>query len=153
MLTRTGSSHSRKHARAEVEPWLLAGSCSLAHLTADAIVSIYAQRMQIEEAFRDTKNARVGLGLSASATRSVARLAVLVLIACLAEFVLRLIGQTAIRQSRQYNLQLTNRCTRAELSCLSVGWLLIGKALATFTRAEFNTTLQSWRSPHAALRI
>ncbi len=139
--------------RAQNEPWLLASSCSLAYLGADAIVSIYAQRMQIEEAFRDTKNARMGLGLSASASRSGGRLAVLALIACLAEFVLRLIGQTAISQGRQYDFQLTNRRLRPELSGMRVGSLLVRKAMARFTKAAFYNTLALWRKPHHALQI
>lgn len=150
---RTQSSHSRKQARAQNEPWLLASSRSLAYLTGDAVVSIYGQRMQIEEAFRDTKNSRMGLGLSASASRSGERLAVLALIACLAEFVLRLIGQTAISQRKQYDLQLTNRRSRPEISCIQVGVLLVRKALATFTKAELFNTLATWRKPHHALQI
>jgi hypothetical protein len=50
---------------------------------------IYLTRMQIEEAFRDLKSERYGLGLSASQTRVVAhRLAVLLLIEALALLVL-----------------------------------------------------------------
>lgn len=150
---RTQSSHSAKHAKSHIEPWLLASSCSLSYLSAEALVNIYAQRMQIEEAFRDTKNARMGLGLSASASRSGARLAVLALIACLAEFVLRLIGQTAINNDQQYDLQLTNRRSRPELSCMQVGLLLLRQAQVRFTKIEFFNTLAAWRKPHQALRI
>jgi hypothetical protein len=56
------------------EPWLLASSCGLDHLSADAIISLYAQRMRIEQSFRDLKNERIGLGLSASRFRSGKRL-------------------------------------------------------------------------------
>ena len=52
---------------------------SVAHLSAQTIVAINAQRMQIKQAFRDTKNAHVGLGLFNSASRTPARLAVLAL--------------------------------------------------------------------------
>ena len=150
---RTQSSHRAKQAIAQLEPWLLASSCSLSYLSAEAVVSVYAPRMQIEEAFRDTKNVRMGLGLSASGSRGGKRLAVLALIACLAEFVLRLIGQTAIGKSLQYDLQLTNRRSRPELSCLQVGRLLLQKTLATFTKAEFDNTIKRWRMPHHALQI
>ncbi len=71
---RTRSSHSKKKSKAESEPWLLAAAPSLAHLSADAIIAIYGERMQIEQAFRDSKNPRFGLGLCptvASAARSV----------------------------------------------------------------------------------
>ena len=49
---------------------------------------IYRTRMQIEEAFRDLKSERYGLGLSASQTRVDHRLAVLLLIGALALLVL-----------------------------------------------------------------
>jgi hypothetical protein len=63
---RVHSSHSLKHARAQREPWLLAVCPNLAHLSAQAVVAVYAQRMQIEEAFRDLKSARFGLGFSSA---------------------------------------------------------------------------------------
>lgn len=144
---------SRKQARAQSEPWLLASSGGLAHLSAQAIVAVYTQRMQIEQAFRDTKNARLGLGMSASATRSGKRLAVLALIACLAEFVLRVIGQTAVNQQKQYELQLTNRKHRAELSVFKLGQLLVRQSQPEFTRAALEKTQTQWRKPHAALQI
>ncbi len=150
---RTQSAHSAEHAKAQSEPWLLAASCSLSHLSAAALVSIYAQRMQIEEAFRDTKNARMGLGMSASATRGGERLAVLALIACLAEFMLRLIGQTAINHDQQYDLQLTNRWSRPEISCLQVGLLLVRKARAAFSKSKLEETIRAWRAPHYAFQI
>lgn len=150
---RARSSHSEKHASAQTELWLLGASCSLAHLSAAAIVNIYAQRMQIEQAFRDTKNARFGLGLSESGTRTPARLSILALIASLAEFVLRLIGQSAIKHHLQYDLQLTNRRSRPEISVIRVGMLLIRSALDAFSAATFRQTMQAWAVHHPALKI
>jgi predicted small integral membrane protein len=49
--------------------------------------------MQIEEAFRDLKDARFGVGLSLSHTTQAERLAVLLLIAALAQLALWLGGQ------------------------------------------------------------
>ena len=146
------SNHSQKQARAQAEPWLLAASTSLAHLSAQAIVAIYTQRMQIEQPFRDTKNARFGLGLANSASRTPERLAVLALIASLAEFVLRLVGQCAINHHLQYDLQLTNRKARPEISVIRVGILLIDSALSSFTASDFRRTMQAWAAPHFALR-
>lgn len=54
------SRHSLKNARSQREPWLLAVCPALAHVHAEAVVSMYAQRMQIEEAFRDLKSERFG---------------------------------------------------------------------------------------------
>ena len=147
------SNHSQKQARAQAEPWLLGASTSLAHLSAQAIVAIYTQRMQIEQSFRDTKNARFGLGFANSASRTSERLAVLALIASLAEFVLRLIGQCAINHHLQYDLQLTNRKTHPEISVIRVGRLLVDSALSAFTADEFRRTMQAWAAVHFALRV
>jgi hypothetical protein len=81
------SSRSLKNARVQSEPWLLAVSPKLAHLSAQAIVAVYAQRMQIEESFRDLKSERFGLGFSANRSTQKNRLGVLLLVACLASFV------------------------------------------------------------------
>ncbi|TAG49500.1 MAG: hypothetical protein EAZ30_03640, partial [Betaproteobacteria bacterium] len=147
------SNHSKKQARAQGEPWLLAVSSSLSHVTARSIVSIYSQRMQIEQAFRDTKNARFGLGLSNSASRTPERLAVLALIASLAEFALRLIGQCAINHHLQYDLQLTNRKDRPEISVIGVGKLLVDSPLSAFSIEDFRRTMKQWAGSHAAIQI
>ena len=103
------------------EPWLLAASTSLDHLSAQSIVNLYAQRMTIEESFRDTKNLRWGQGLNTTRSRSRARLQILLLLAHLASFVQRLIGEDA--KARQLELQFspTNRTSRAQISVLSLG--------------------------------
>jgi hypothetical protein len=58
--SRVHSSQSLKIARSQREPWLLAVSPKLVHLSAQAVVAVYAQRMQIEESFRDLKSERFG---------------------------------------------------------------------------------------------
>ena len=52
------------HARNMKEPWCLA--TSLSSKTSSEIVKLYGRRFTIEETFRDTKNIRFGLGLSAT---------------------------------------------------------------------------------------
>jgi len=150
---RTRSSHSKKKSKAESEPWLLAASISLAHLSAEAVVAIYAQRTQIEQAFRDTKNPRFGLGLSYSGSRSTARWAVLALVASVAEFVIRLTGQCAINAKMQYDLQLTNRRKRAEISVIRVGVLLLRDTLRGFNAAAFRETIRQWARPNPVFSI
>jgi hypothetical protein len=90
---RVRSSRSLNIARAQREPCLLAASPKLDHLSAQAIIVVYAQRMQNEESFRDLKSEHFGLGFSAGRSTQKNRLGVLLLIACLASFVLRLIGE------------------------------------------------------------
>ena len=64
------NSTARKIAQCHREPWLLCYSPELAYLGADTIVKLYAQRMKIEQQFRDTKNLALGLGLAQSKSRS-----------------------------------------------------------------------------------
>ena len=54
------NSTARKIASRYREPWLLSCSPSLGHLSAEAVVRLYAQPMRIEEAFRDTKKSSWG---------------------------------------------------------------------------------------------
>ena len=93
---RVRSNQSLKQGRAQREPWLLAASPSLAQCSATAIVNFYAMRMQIEEAFRDLKSDRYGLGFELNLSRTRERIATLLMIAALALFVLWHIGRAAI---------------------------------------------------------
>ncbi|MDO8787828.1 MAG: IS4 family transposase [Sulfuritalea sp.] len=110
---------SAKCARSAREPWLLAASPQLDVLTAQSVVSLYAQRMQIEQSFRDTKNLRVGQGLQATRSRSSGRLQVLLLLAHLGAFVQRLIGEDA--KARQLDLHfVAHRRKRPEISTMTL---------------------------------
>ena len=122
--TRTGK-HSRSHAsikaaRSAREPWLLACSQGLAHLSSEAIVSLYAQRMRIEQSFRDLKNERMGLGLSATRSRSGKRLEILLLIGHLAGWLMRLIGECAQQCQMQLQFQSVSRLDHKEISTLTL---------------------------------
>jgi len=117
---RTGRSSS-KNARSAREPWLLASSVGLKHLTADAIVGLYSQRMRIEQSFRDTKNLRVGYGLDVSRSRSKGRLEMLLLLCHLASFVQRLIGESAKQQQLELHFMSTRRKSRREISTITLG--------------------------------
>lgn len=99
---------SLKAARSGREPWLLACSPGLAHLSPEAIVALYTQRMRIEQSFRDVKNERGGMGLSASRSRSGKRLEMLLLIGHLAGWLMHLIGERA--QQCQMQLQFQSVC-------------------------------------------
>ncbi len=119
------SRHNKKQRQAQSEPWLLAVSSSLSKLGAKAAVTLYSGRMQIEQTFRDLKNAQWGMGLSTSQTRKPNRLHVLLLIAALLSYALWLIG-LAVR-SAGYNIGYGSRKKAAStLSILSLAkhWLL-----------------------------
>lgn len=111
---------SAKCARAAREPWLLAASRRLDHLAAATIVRLYAQRMRIEQSFRDTKNLRLGQGLHTTRSRTRERLQMLLLIGHLAAFVQRLIGEQAKAHQLQLNFMATQRRTRPEISVLTL---------------------------------
>ncbi len=116
---RTGRT-STKCARRAREPWLLAVSPCLAHLNARSIVRLYSQRMRIEQSFRDTKNLRWGQGLHSTRSRSQQRLQMLLLVAHLAMFVHRLIGEAAKARKLELFFMATRRTTRPEISLLTL---------------------------------
>jgi len=81
------------HARGMKDPWCLASSRG--DLPATAIVKLYGKRFQIEESFRDSKDARYGLGLSATHVRTPIRRDRLLLLATIAQALLTLLGAAA----------------------------------------------------------
>ncbi len=114
------SKQSKKNARRAKEPWLLATSPQLSHLSPEGVVALYRQRMSIEQSFRDTKNQRVGMGLEVSRSRSAQRLNILLLIVHLAAFVQRLIGESAKAQQLDLQFSATRRTSRPEISVLTL---------------------------------
>lgn len=130
------SKHSNKDAQREREPWLIATSTGLKDASARQIIALYRQRMQIEEAFRDIKSERYGLGLSASQTRSLQRLRVLLLIGALALFVLWLVGSAAIRETLQRQFQSNTLRTRRVLSVIYLGMQVMRRMPDAFNKRQ-----------------
>jgi len=147
------SSRSLKNARAQREPWLLAVCPGLAHLSAAAVVAVYAQRMQIEEAFRDLKSVRFGLGFSQARCTQKDRLSVLLLVACLASFVLRLIGEVGKAKQLDFQFQSNTRRTRPVLSVISLALQLVRHGMAAFPPRELGAALERLRYDHPALQL
>jgi len=114
------SNQSLKQARAQREPWLLAASVSLASLKPSQLVNLYATRMQIEEAFRDLKCTRYGLGFELNLSHTRERLAALLLIAALAFHALWLIGSQALARGLLSHYQSNTRRTRPTLSLFNL---------------------------------
>lgn len=113
------NSHSQAHGISQREPWLLATSIAeTSRVFATKIVSIYAQRMQIEESFRDVKS---GLGLNQSNTKNKGRLEILLMIAHLAQFVLFLIGIAVSKSGKQLRYQASSITKKRVLSFQFVG--------------------------------
>ncbi len=150
---RLHSKQSLKSARAQREPWLLAVSPRLDHLSAQAVVAVYAQRMQIEESFRDLKNERFGLGFSANRSTQKDRLGVLLLVGCLASFVLRLIGEVGKAKQMEFQFQSNTRRSRPVISVISLGLQLVQHGMAAFPPREFGVALEHLRYDHPALQL
>ena len=131
---------SAKCARAAREPWLLAASRRLDHLTAASIIQLYSQRMGIEESFRDTKNLRWGQGLHTTRSRTRERLQMLLLIGHLAAFVQRLIGEEAKAHQLELNFMATHRRTRPEISVLT----LARRILQSVSPSDWLDRLAPW---------
>lgn len=150
---RVHSSRSLKNARAQREPWLLAVSPKLDHLSAQAAVSVYAQRMQIEESFRDLKSERFGLGFSANRSTQEDRLGVLLLVGCLASFVLRLIGEVGKAKQLDLQFQSNTRRTRPVFSVISLALQLVQRGMAAFPPRALGAALERLRYDHPALQL
>ena len=78
------------HARNMKEPWCLA--TTLSKRKAADIIKLYGKRFTIEETFRDQKNLRFGLGLSATHIGSTARRDRLLFLSAIAHALLTLLG-------------------------------------------------------------
>ncbi len=76
--------------------------------------------MRIEQSFRDTKNLRWGQGLEVSRSRGRLRLEMLLLVAHLASWVQRLIGECAKEQQQELQFMATRRAHRSEISVLTL---------------------------------
>lgn len=121
------NSQMKKIAACQRDPWLLSCSPGLVHLSAPAIVQLYAQRMRIEQQFRDTKSCALGLGLRQARSSGVARLQTLLLIAHVATLAKRLIGEMAQTRNLQLQLMSTNRKDRPEISIMTLATRVIAR--------------------------
>lgn len=134
--------YERKRA---CEPLLLA--TNMANDAAEAIVRIYQSRMQIEETFRDTKNARFGWGLEFSKTHSTQRFDVLLMLAALAFTAVVMIGAAA----REAGHEPTFRARAGKKPTLSV--FTLGCLLLRTTRRIVLRFHEVWRQLKKARSI
>jgi len=79
-------------ARGMKEPWFLACGGAAAEKTAQQLVKLYGRRFSIEEGFRDTKDMRFGMGLSASRIGAPARRDRILMLSAIAVCLLTLLG-------------------------------------------------------------
>lgn len=125
---RTGGLHpnsalNRCYKRRAHEPWVLA--CSAHGVSAACISRIYASRMRCEQAFRDGKNLRFGLGLGHVSVRQTERLRVLLLLVALALWAASLLGCLGEKAGAAKPLQANTVKTRRAFSMTVLGLLIL----------------------------
>lgn len=119
-----GGDHGKKYRRQAERGWMLVTSLSAQEVPADALVALYATRMQIEELFRSIKSPVYGQGTGESRSHSASVLAGLWLLASLRAVVLHLVGLVA-EQHGWHRLYQTNTSGRRVLSLMSLGKLVL----------------------------
>lgn len=149
------------YERRALEPWLLA--TTLAHEHPRRVVALYAMRMQIEETFRDAKNARFGWALEHAGSRQSDRQAVLLLIGCLALAATLLTGAAVESQGDAWKFQANTVRSRRVNSLFHLGVYVLAQdervQLAVphivSQRKNLAKLLPAWfqlRLPHTTLR-
>jgi hypothetical protein len=106
------------HAPRMKEAWCLA--TTLSDAKAADVVKLYGRRFTIEETFRDQKNLRFGLGLSATHIGSADRRDRLLLLAAIAQALLTLLG-AAGEECGLDRLMKTNTVKKRTMSLLNQG--------------------------------
>lgn len=115
------SKKSLKYAKGSDDPWLLATSLSMSNNLGARLVSIYRKRMQIEEGFRDMKSRRYGLGMELHKSYKTNRLANLILLTTLANWVLYLVGTVAVHTNQYRRYQASSVKWKMVLSIVFIG--------------------------------
>ena len=105
-------------ARAAEEPWYLATS---GDKTIKRVCEIYAQRMEIEEGFRDLKSHRYGAALRYVSLSEPDRYTRLLMIWALGAWLLVAQGLAAIRRNLHLGLSSAAN-SRVDLSIVRIGW-------------------------------
>ena len=126
---RCESSKSNQYAAAHKEPLLLVTSLKMTGNMATKVVTIYSQRMRIEENIRDTKSSKYGFGLGQSRTRSIERMKVLLLIAAIATFACWLAGLATKTNGRAADYQAHSSKYTKVLSMVYLGREVLKKGI------------------------
>jgi hypothetical protein len=137
---------ARFYRRLHRAPWLLATSLPHERNGARQIKRLYAQRMQIEETFRDTKSHRWGFGLRYARSDNGMRLAVLLLIGALASLVLWLVGIHGRACDWSRRLQANTERRKPVLSTVFIGRQLLRQRDIPFSGPDFALALAELRA-------
>jgi hypothetical protein len=144
--TRPQGGGARQYRRLHKAPWLLATSLPHDKNSCRRIKPFYAQRMRIEETFRDTKSPRWGFGFHYACCNDGRRLEVLLLIAALASLVLWLVGIYGRTLDWVRRVQANTETRRAVLSTVFVGRQLLRRPDLRLSKADFQLALVQLRA-------
>lgn len=118
---------SRKNAKSNREPWILASSLEQKHSA--LIIKYYKLRMTIEESFRDTKSQRYGLSFNENTTIEAKRYIVWLVLAALASFIAWVVGYSAEQLNLHHHFQANTYRHRRVLSFFFLGCQIIRKQI------------------------
>ena len=135
---RAAGGASRRDAARQREPWVLATNLQGGAEATRQVINSYRQRMEIEEAFRDTKSEYYGLGLARSKSRSAGRFTVLLLVNALAAFIAWLFGKVATRRELHRRYQANSIRHRPVLSAFFLGLRVLHQGGLTVTDADLH---------------
>lgn len=139
--------NDRRCSKSAREPWLLATSLQG---SSHAVVTLYAQRMQIEQNYRDTKNHRWGWRFNQTRSRSNQRLEMLLLIGAIATFVVLGFGALAEKLQLHKRYQANTLYRRRVLSFFTLGLFVLRDRYAPLVPAprpflsEFRRNVFRW---------
>ena len=133
---------SRKNAKRESEPWLIAASPSLHDKTALDLVNLYKIRMRIEHSFRALKSHQFGFAFEDSQTRSGHRMAILLLIHALALLLAWIAGWAAQRKGLYAKLR-SNITEPNGLSIITLGQMALTMLRTRLSVSDFAAALHN----------
>jgi hypothetical protein len=138
--------HARTYRRLHRAPWLIGTSLPHSPGNSRRITNLYAQRMQIEETFRDTKSHRWGFGLHYARCNDGRRLEVLLLIAALAALALWLVGLCGRALDWSRRLQANTERRKPVLSTIFIGRQLLRRRALELSPTALDDALAHLRA-------
>jgi hypothetical protein len=151
---RSGRS-AKEYKKSYETPWVLATSKKHTTNNAKKIVFKYSRRMKIEHDFRSTKNHKTGLGLNAYGSLDIKqkpdRIAILLLLATLAMYILWLIGLAAESKNLHYGFQANTYRHKRVLSLIFLGLQIIEHSIEVLTMDDVLIALKMAQQAEAEI--
>ena len=145
---RCAMKHSEKNAQRERTPWLLATSLDRRMVNTQQLIQLYKTRMQIEESFRDIKNARWGFSLGEARCGTTFRYENLLLIGQLATLAVWFVGKIAELKHWHRSYQANTVRTEKVLSTFFLGLEVIKRRADNFLNREFTQAIKQLQLQH-----